>query len=169
MAIAIADAVAGGHALRGAVVEAAGSLDGPAGQELRRVAAELAAGARTADALEALRARVRSEPVDVLVAACLLQRRSGGDLASLLRACARSFEERARLEGEARAATAQARFTGLLVVLLPLGGGLLAELASPGWFAGLRSSLVTAWLVGVALVLQLVAAVLIRRLGGVRW
>ena len=45
------------------------------------------------------------------------------------------MEDQARLEGEVRAATAQARFTGVLVVLLPLGGGLLAELASPGWFA----------------------------------
>jgi tight adherence protein B len=111
---------------------------------------------------------VRSEPVHVFVAACLIQRRSGGDLAGLLRSCARSFEERARLEGEVAAATAQARFTGLLVVLLPLGGGLLAELASPGFLAGLWSSPLTAWLVGTALILQLGAAVLIRRLGRVR-
>jgi Flp pilus assembly protein TadB len=56
----------------------------------------------------------------------------------------------------------------VLVVLLPLGGALLAELASPGWFAGLWSSFLTAWLVGIALFLQGLAAVLIRRLGNVR-
>jgi Flp pilus assembly protein TadB len=55
------------------------------------------------------------------------------------------------------------------VALLPFGGAVLAELASPGWFAGLWRSLLTAWLVGIALVLQLVAAVLMRRLGRVRW
>ena len=58
---------------------------------------------------------------------------------------------------------------GLIVVLLPLGGGLLAELASPGWFAGLRSTFLTAWLVGIAIVLQVTAAVLMRRLARVRW
>jgi Flp pilus assembly protein TadB len=52
--------------------------------------------------------------------------------------------------------------------MLPLGGALLAELASPGWFAGLWGSFLTAWLVGIALFLQAVAAVLIRRLGRVR-
>jgi hypothetical protein len=52
--------------------------------------------------------------------------------------------------------------------MLPLAGALLAELASPGWFAGLWSSFLTAWLVGLALVLQAAAAVLIRRLGAVR-
>jgi tight adherence protein B len=103
------------------------------------------------------------------VAACLLQRRAGGDLARLLRQSARAMEEQARLEGEVRAATAQARFTGLLVGLLPAGGAVLAELASPGWFAGLWQSFLTAWLVGIALALQLGAAALMRRLGRVRW
>jgi tight adherence protein B len=169
IAIAIADAIGGGRSLRGALEEAAGSVDGPAGHELRRAAAELAAGATTEGALESMRARVRSQRVDAIVAACLLQHRAGGDLADLLRHSARSMEEQARLEAEVRAATAQARFTGLLVALLPLGGALLAELASPGWFAGLWRSFLTAWLVGIALVLQLVAAVAIRRLGRVRW
>jgi tight adherence protein B len=169
IAIAIADAIGGGYSLRGALEEAAGSVHGEAGHELRRAVAELSAGATTDAALESMRARVRSPRVDTIVAACLLQRRAGGDLASLLRHSARSMEEQARLEGEVRSATAQARFTGLLVALLPLGGALLTELASPGWFAGLWSSFLTAWLVAIALVLQLVAAVLMRRLGRVRW
>src|SRR5262245_35063070 len=163
-AVAIADAVGGGHSLRGALGEAAGSVSGAAGHELRRVAAELAAGARTEDTLEALRSRAGSSRMDVIVAACLLQRRSGGNLAGLLRDSARAMEDQARLEGEVRAATAQARFTGLLVVLLPLGGALLAELASPGWLAGLWSSFLIAWLVGLALAMQVAAGLLIRRL-----
>jgi tight adherence protein B len=168
MALAIADALAGGHSLRGALAEATRSLSGAAGHELRRTQAELAAGAPTDLALEAMRERVRSSRMDVLVAACQLQRSAGGDLARLLRQGARAMEEESRLEGELRAATAQARFTGLLVVMMPLAGALLAELASPGWFAGLWSSFLTAWLVGVAIVLQVVAAVLIRHLGTVR-
>lgn len=168
MAVAIADAIAGGHSLRGALEESARSLDGAAGHELRRASAELAAGATTEAALESMRARVTSARLDVLVAACLLQRRAGGDLARLLRESARAMERQARLEDEVRTATAQARFTGLIVVLMPLVGALLAELASPGWFASLWSSLPTVWLAGIALILQLAAVVLIRRLGRVR-
>jgi tight adherence protein B len=168
LALALADSLAGGHSLRGALGEATRSLSGAAGHELRRTNAELAAGAPTEVALEAMQARVRSGRLDTVVAACLLQRRAGGDLARLLRQSARAMEEEARLTGELRAATAQARFTGLLVVLLPVGGALLAELASPGWFSGLWSSFATGWLVGIALALQLVAAALIRRLGRVR-
>ena len=168
VAHALADALGGGHSLRGALVSAAPGLRGAAGYELRRVAAELALGARTEQALEALRARARCEPFDAIVAAALLQRGAGGDLAGLLRELARSFEDHARLRDEVRAATAQARFTGLVVFLLPLGGGLLAELASPGWLAGLAGSFLTAWLGGLAIALQVVAALAIRRLGRVR-
>ena len=169
MAVAIADALSGGCSLRSAVAEAATGIGGAAGHDLRRTAAELAAGAPTDGALEAMRRRARSPGMDTLVAACLLQRRAGGDLARLLRDSARALEDQARLGDEVRAATAQARFTALIVVLLPLGGALLAELAGPGWFAGLWSSFLTAWLVGIALALQVVAAVLMNRMARVRW
>ncbi|HEX8051974.1 MAG TPA: type II secretion system F family protein [Thermoleophilaceae bacterium] len=168
LAAALADALAGGHSVRGAIALAAPAIEGPAGAELRRVASELELGARTDDALEALRARVRSHGIDAIVAALLLQRASGGDLARLLRDCARSLDEEARVEADARAATAQARFTGVIVVLLPLGGALLAELGSPGFAARMAGSFLTAWLAGLAVGLQVVAAILIRRLGRVR-
>jgi tight adherence protein B len=168
IALALADALAGGHSIRGAPAEAAWGLRGAPGQELRRVAGELALGAPTDVALEAMRARVRSHGIDTIVAACLLQRRSGGDLARLLRDSARALEDQERLERDARTATAQARFTGLIVVMLPLGGALLAELASPGYLRSLAGSFLTAWLAGLALAMQVVAAVLIRRFGRVR-
>jgi tight adherence protein B len=169
VAIALADALAAGHSLRGALAESAKAVDGQTGHELRRTAAELAAGARTEAALEHLRVRTGSRRIGAIAAACLVQRGAGGDLARLLRECAEGFADQARLEDEARAATAQARFTGLVVVLLPLGGALLAELAGPGFVAGLASSLLTAWLVGLAIAMQVAAAFLIRRLGRVSW
>ena len=168
IATVLADALGGGHSVRGAVVEAAPALDGPPGRELRRAAAELGLGARTEDVLEALRRRAGSHEIDTIVAGVLLQRRAGGDLARLLREAARAFDDQNRLRGEVRAATAQARFTGVIVVLLPVGGALLAELASPGFLAGLFDGFLTAWLVGLALVMQTVAAVAIRRLGRVK-
>lgn len=169
VAISLADALAAGHSLRGALAECAATIDGQVGHELRRTAAELAAGARTEVALENLRVRSGSRRLATIVAACQVQHGAGGDLARLLRECAEGFADQARLEDEVRAATAQARFTGLVVVLLPLGGAVLAELASPGFVGGLLSSFLTAWLVGLAVAMQVAAAFLIRRLGRVSW
>ncbi|HEX8103038.1 MAG TPA: hypothetical protein VF533_10515, partial [Solirubrobacteraceae bacterium] len=57
---ALADALAGGHSVRGAIAAAAPDLDGPAGHELRRAAGALRHGEPTATVLEALRRRARS-------------------------------------------------------------------------------------------------------------
>src|SRR3954469_1500852 len=150
IAIGLADALSGGHSLRGALLASAGSLSGPPGNELRRVANELELGAPTDDALEGMRRRIGSPAIDVILAGALLQRRAGGDRAQLWRSSARAFEDEARLLGEVLAATAQARFTGLVVVLLPLGSAALAELASPGFVARLVAFPLAAWLIGMA-------------------
>jgi tight adherence protein B len=167
---ALADALAGGHSLRGAVAAVArdGGVPGPAGSELRAVAQALALGEPTEAALERLRARAGGGPWETIVAAMLLQREAGGDLAGLLRGTAEALEDAARLERDARTATAQARFTGLLVCTLPFGAALLAELARPGYLASLAQSPLTAWLAGCAMAFQVVALLLISRMARVR-
>ncbi len=167
---ALADALAGRHSLRGALsaVAADGGVATPAGGELRAVARALALGEPTEEALTRLRERAGPGPWETLVAAMLLQREAGGDLAGLLRGTADALEEAARLERDARTATAQARFTGLLVCALPCAAAVLAELARPGYLAGLAQSPLTIWLAGCAVAFQLTALLLITRLARIR-
>ena len=170
VARAIADALAGGHSVRGALSAAAhdGAVAGPAGEELRLAAAALELGQRTDDALRALARRNSSQqlhgPLDTVVAAVLLQRDAGGDLAALLRDLAGALEQRGRVLADARSATAQARFTALLVTGLPAAALALGELAQPGFLLALCSSALPAAMVAVALVLQAVAFVCVRRI-----
>ena len=107
------------------------------------------------------------ERVDAFAAALLSQRLAGGDLAGLLRRFASGAAERDRVAEDARSATAQARFTGLLVVAMPSGGALFAELLEPGFLAGLLGSTASAVLLAVAAALQLVGFVAIKRLSRV--
>ncbi len=167
VAAAIADSLAAGRSLRASLPAAAASVDGPAAVELARLGAELALGAPTGEAVEGWRRRMRSPRVDAFAAALLSQRRAGGDLAGLLRRFAAGASERDRATDDARSATAQARFTGLLVVAMPSGGALFAELIQPGFLAKVLSSPASAVLVAFAGVLQLVGFVAIRRLSRV--
>jgi len=169
IARSMADALAGGHSVRGAVAEAAraGGVEGAAGNELRRAAASLALGEHTDAALDALARRVADPAFDTIVAAVLLQREAGGDLAGLLRTVATSLEAGARVRAEARSATAQARFTALVVALLPAGAAGLAELAQPGYLASLIAEPLPAALAGGALCLEILALVLVQRLARV--
>jgi len=165
VAAAIADAISGGHSVRGALAAAAGSLDGPSSAELARVAADLELGSSTADALGAMRARLRSERVDSLATALLSQQVAGGDVAALMRRLATAAADRDRVADEARAATTQARFTGLLVVALPAGAALFAELLQPGFVSRVLSEPASAAMLVAAGGLQVVGFALIRRLG----
>ena len=163
MASAIADSLSAGRSLRASFPAAATSLDGPPAVELGRLGAELDLGAPTAVAIEAWRRRMRSARVDSFAAALLSQRLSGGDLAGLLRRFADGAAERDRVAEDARAATAQARFTGLLVVAMPSGGALFAELLQPGFLLKVLRSPASAVLLAMAAALQVVGFVAIRR------
>jgi tight adherence protein B len=167
VATAVADSLGAGRSLRASLPAAAAYLDGPPAAELARLGAELDLGAGTAEAVAAWRARMRSERVDAFAAALLSQRLAGGDLAGLLRRFAAGAAERDRVAEDARSATAQARFTGLLVVAMPTGGALFAELVQPGFLAKLLGSPAAAILLALAAGLQAIGFVAIRRLSRV--
>ncbi|HEY1854609.1 MAG TPA: type II secretion system F family protein [Solirubrobacterales bacterium] len=167
VATAIADSLSAGRSLRASLPAAAAYLDGPPAAELGRLGAELDLGAPTVEAIAAWRDRMRSERVDAFAAALLSQRLAGGDLAGLLRRFAGGAAERDRVAEDAHSATAQARFTGLLVVAMPSGGALFAELLEPGFLGKLVGSTASAALLAVAAALQLVGFLAIKRLSQV--
>lgn len=164
LATALADAISAGRSVRAALASLAGSLEGPAAVEVARLRAELDLGLSVGEALASLRARLRSGRIDSLAAALVSQGLGGGDLSGLLRRFAAASAERERTVADARTATAQARFTGLLVVAMPTGAALFAELLEPGFIAGLLSETAPAAILAAAAVLQLIGFAAIKRL-----
>jgi tight adherence protein B len=163
-ALSMSGALAGGGSIRAAIAAAAHELDGPIAIELRRTAVELEAGASLDAGLDNLIARAPSRSMLLITAAVQLQRRSGGDLAALLRRIASSVEDEHRAAEEANAATAQARVTSMMVLALPPAGIAFAEVASPGLVGRMVGSPIGVSLVIAASALQAVGAVAVRRL-----
>ena len=164
---AMADALAGGHAIRGAMTAAgtAGGVPGAAGAELRDAAHAFELGERTEVVLERLRRRAADPRWDTIVAAILLQREAGGDLARLLR------EHRHRAGGRRarRGRRPQPHGAGALHRVARDARSrparpALAELAQPGYLLSLARTPLTAALVVVAVGCQIAAAVLVRRI-----
>lgn len=164
VARAIADCLSAGHSPRGALVAATASLEGPVRAEFQAMRHEMEVGASTTDAINSLAARIGSPRVDAFATALLSQRLAGGDLAGLLRRFAEGAAEQDRVAEDARSATAQARFTGYLVVAMPAGAALFTELLRPGFLGSIFASVPALALVGVSLILQLVGFVLISKL-----
>ena len=167
VATAVADALAAGRSVRSALAASTSSLEGPPASEMARVAAELDLGLPTRDALGSLQRRIPCRRIDTFSAALLSQQLGGGDLAALLRRFATAAAERDRAAADARSATAQARFTGLLVVAMPAGAALLAELLAPGFIGGLLGDPVAAMIVALAVALQVAGFLAIRKLSRV--
>lgn len=167
VAVATADALAAGRSVRSALDASARALEGPAASELARVRADLDLGLSLEAALGGLRSRTGSTRVDSFCAALLSQRITGGDLVSLLRRYAEAAAGRERIEADARSATAQARFTGILVAAMPAGAALLAELLNPGFVSGLAQNKAALALLVGAVALQVAGFAAISRLGRV--
>ncbi|MGK2955178.1 MAG: type II secretion system F family protein [Solirubrobacterales bacterium] len=167
VARAIADSLSAGHSPRSALAAASVSLEGPASIEFAKLRHTLELGHSTSDAVRGLAERFGSQRVDAFTTALISQRTAGGDLASLLRRFADGAAERDRVAEDARSATAQARFTGYLVVAMPVGAALFTELISHGFIASLFKSPVAVVMVGLSVGLQAGGFLLISRLARV--
>ena len=163
----LAAALSAGLSLRQALARAARDAPEPVREELGRSVAELEMGSRLEAVLEALVARVPAHDLRIMVTAILVQRRTGGNLARALAALSGRLEERAQLARELRGATAQARMTAWMVAALPLGGGVITELAAPGTLAGALGAGPGPALLATASVLYAAGVVAIRRIGRV--
>jgi tight adherence protein B len=160
----LAGAIGAGLSLRQAIARAARDAPEPAASELRALSADLELGARIDTALQDAVARLPDPGLRTMVTAIIVQRVVGGDLARALTDLAGGLEQRTALEREARSATAQARMSAWLVAGLPLAGGVLVEIASPGTLARTIGHGPGLGLLIAATALQVVGVVLIRRI-----
>ncbi|MGB0121313.1 MAG: type II secretion system F family protein [Solirubrobacterales bacterium] len=167
VARAIADSLSAGHSPRGALAAVPVSLEGPPATEFRRVQYSLELGHPTSTAIRDLADRFRSQRVDAFATALVSQRTAGGDLAALLRRFADGAAEQDRVAEDARSATAQARFTGYLVVAMPVGAALFIELVEPGFTGSILRSTPALVLLGLAAGLQATGFVAISKLAKV--
>lgn len=167
IATACADSLAAGRTLRAALGELHRSFEGPAAVELGRIATELELGMPTAEVLRRLRRRISGEPAQTLCVILASGSLGARELVRLLRRHALATADRARAAEEARSATAQARFTGILVAAMPAGTLLVAELLAPGFLGQMLAHPVAAGLLLVAAALQIAGFTAIRRLARV--
>ncbi len=167
---AIGDALSAGQPVVVAIARA--GQDGAVGSQTRSALAELAAatelGLPADQALETLRRRAGPGPWEAIVSAIQLQRRAGGDLALLLRELAGDLELTRRARSEARAASAQARLTARIVMMMPLASAALAVLVAPGAIGKMLSMTMPRALLLAAAAMQLVALLAVRRVAKVR-
>ncbi|MCT7351185.1 type II secretion system F family protein [Streptomyces sp. 15-116A] len=160
----LANATQAGLALRTAIGMAAEELEAPAGEELAKVANQLAVGASMDDALGELADRLPSRELVVLVTTLVLSNRAGGQLVSALRNLTDTLEERKETRREVRTQLSQVSMTSYAVPVLGVGSLFLMNGVKDGALERMTGSPAGQAAVIIAFGLYVVGFVLIRRL-----
>lgn len=127
----IGRALRAGHALPSALQMAGTEMPDPVGEEFRQTFDEINFGISAQDALQNLATRVPSTDLGFFVIAVLIQRETGGNLSEILSNISNIIRERLKLFGKVKALSAEGRFSGLVLILLPLFTGALLYLIDP--------------------------------------
>ncbi|MFJ7770946.1 type II secretion system F family protein [Streptomyces sp. NPDC097107] len=160
----LANATQAGLALRTAIGMAAEELDAPAGEELGKVADQLAVGASMDDALGELADRLPSRELVVLVTTLVLSNRAGGQVVSALRNLTDTLEERKETRREVRTQLSQVSMTSYAVPVMGVGSLFLMNGVKDGALERMTGSPAGQTAVIIAFALYAIGFVLIRRL-----
>lgn len=133
--ILLSNALKAGLSFAQAMSTVAKNATPPISEEFARATREIALGIPVDDALQHMVQRNRSEDFDLMVTAVQIQRVVGGNLAEILDTIAFTIRERVRIHGEIRTLTAQARLSGIIITMLPIGLALFLFFIEPSYFA----------------------------------
>ncbi len=131
-------------------------VDGPMGQELRRIMAEARLGRPLEEALDAAALRVKSDDFGWAVMAIRIQREVGGNLAELLMTVAETMTQRERLRRDVASLTAEGRMSAIVLGCLPPGLGAVMMAMNPKYISKLFEGGIGYFLIGAAVVAMLV-------------
>jgi len=160
----LANATQAGLALRTAISMAAEELEAPAGEELEKVANQLAIGQSMDEALGALADRLPSRELVVLVTTLVLSNRAGGQVVGALRNLTETLEERKETRREIRTQLSQVNMTAYAIPVMGVGSLLLMNGVKDGALDRMTGSPVGQACVLIAFGLYAVGFFLIRRM-----
>ena len=162
------NALKAGFSLESALSMVAREIPDPLGIEFAIVFEEQNLGASLAESLSSMQERVQSEDLGLFITALLIQKKAGGSLAEVLEKIGNTIRERFRLRREVKIFTAHGRFSGFILVLLPMimAGAIL--MLNPEYLKVLLVERAGNYLLGAAILMQIAGILVIRRIVDIR-
>jgi len=122
-----------GYGLLQAVEWVGRQIPSPAGAEFERVIREVQLGRSLLDALDSMVRRIPSDDLGLIVTAIKIQYEVGGQLADVLETVAHTIRERVRIHREINVLTAQQRYSGYVLMLMPIVLAFVLFLINPDY------------------------------------
>ena len=160
----IARAMRSGHAFSVSLDMVHQEFDEPLGGEFRRTFEEQNLGLPMATALEKLGQRMPLIDVQFFVAAVLLQKRTGGNLAEILDKLAALIRDRFKLRGQIRTISAHGRLSSMVLTAIPAAVGVLMWMVHPEHMRFFIDDEMGKWMAGLAIGLQGLGYLIMRQI-----
>jgi len=164
----IVNALKSGFSLESSLNLVGQEIPDPVGTEFAILYEEQNLGVDLVQALQNMSQRMPSDDLIILTTAIAIQKKSGGNLAEVLGKISEMIRERFQLRREIRIRTAQGRLSGLILVLMPPALVVIIMFLNPTYLDSLVTDPLGPYLVGTAVVLQLVGIIAIRRIVNLR-
>jgi tight adherence protein B len=153
-----------GHAYTTAVQVAAEELDDPLASEFQLMADQYRMGLGQRECLKLLLERVNTPDLRLFATAVLIQIETGGNLAEVLEKLADVIRARFKLAGQIQAITAEGRLSGAILGLLPIAVGITITILNPEYLKPLFSERLGLAMLVIALGLEFLGFLWIRRI-----
>jgi tight adherence protein B len=160
----LARSMRAGHAFSISLEMLGEELADPLGQEFRALFNEQNLGAPLDIALRNFTERVPLLDVRFFTSSVLLQKQTGGNLSEILQRLAYVIRERFRLKGQVKAASAHGRLTATILTLLPIATMLALLVVAPGYLQGMAEDPDGKFMIGGAVVAQILGNFFIKRI-----
>jgi len=161
-------ALRAGHSLAAGFQLVGSEVREPLGTEFGHVFEQQNLGIPLEEALESMTERVPNLDLKFFCTAVILQRQTGGDLAEILDKIGRLIRERFKIFGQIQALTGEGRLSGVVLLGLPPLLFLAVYKLNPDYIMVLFTDPLGQKMLGVAVVLQLLGAAVIKKIVNIK-
>ncbi|MCK9275467.1 MAG: type II secretion system F family protein [Syntrophales bacterium] len=160
----IARALKAGHAFTSGMKLAASEFEDPLGTEFQETLDQINFGISVQAALKSLGDRIDCQDLKYFVVSVILQRETGGNLATIIENIARLMRERAKLKGKIRTLSAEGRLSAMILLGLPFVIVLALRFSNPKYIDMLFTVPAGRIMVAISLMMMGIGALVIRKI-----
>jgi len=164
----ITNALKSGFSLESSLSMVSKEIPDPVGIEFAIAFEEQNLGIGLTDALSNMETRVESEDLGLFTTALTIQKKTGGNLVEILEKIGSTIRERFQLKRQVRVFTAQGRLSGFVLVLLPIITAIVLLAINPEYLKTLLVERAGNFMLGGAIIMQILGIWVIRRIVDIR-
>lgn len=160
----VANAIKAGLSLQQAFEMASHECPKPFGEELSNVLAEIKIGRTMEDALYGMVGRIGTDDVNIVVRSICILKETGGNMIETFQTITSTVRERQKVHGKVRVLTTQGVVQGVIIFCMPFALAMGLYLLAPDFIMPLLAKPLGWVMILAALILQVVGALLMKKI-----